>query len=178
MRAAAVLLSVGVVAVARADDRTTTSTAATSETDTPAPASVDAGFHSRLEGVGASETTTVDELALGPRARAFARASRWSNEIDANSSGWSVTAGITRDLGAGFKLELNGSYDRLDGRFGGRFSRGSAATIGARVVRYFPWSRGRIAWIAFGIESTIWLGEARLAEPAGTFVGLHAGTSF
>jgi hypothetical protein len=176
VRAAVLLVSIFVGAQAQADDRT--SVTASNESEPAEPALVGANFHSLLEGVGASETTTVNALALGPRARAFARASLWSNEIDANSSGWSIAAGVTRDLGAGFKLELNGSYDHLDGRFGGRFSRGSAATVGARIVRYFPWSRGRVAWIAFGIESTIWLGEARLAEPAGTFVGLHVGTTF
>jgi hypothetical protein len=166
VRAAALLVSVTVATRAQADDRTSTSTTASTN------------FESLLEGVGAAETTIGSTVELGSRASAFVRARRWTNEIDASSSGWNIGAGLTRDLGGGFKLEVNGAFDHLDGRFGGRFSRGSAASVGARIVRYFRWSGGRVAWIAFGIETTVWFGEAKLAEPAGTFIGLHVGTTF
>ncbi len=176
MRAAVLLVLVGVAATAHADDPTSTSATATAEDS--APTLVDPGFHALLEGVGASESTNASCLDLGPQSRAFALGSRWSNEIDANSSGWTVAGGVTRELGEGFKLALTGSFEHLDGRFGGRFSRGSAVSVGARIVRYFHWSRGRVAWLEFWIESTIWNGEAAIAQPAGTFVGLHIGTTF
>jgi len=169
MHARVLVLAIAVSGSARADPA--------SQRDGEPALELDPSFRTAIEGIGATETEVNRGLwKLGPHARASTETSVWSNHSDAVAHGWTLSARISRELGWGLTLTLDGGLARRLGGIAG--DDGTVGTVGVALTRLFHWSHKRVAWISVTAELSRWFGASRPAVPVGKVVGVQIGTTF
>jgi hypothetical protein len=184
-RTACIVLLVGAVRAARADDATEVREGSTLARE-GGWLELDPVLPPQLEGLGAVEDGERVELELGPDSRLVAEGTWWQNDerargkdgaplphIDVPGRGWGAGLRLSHDFGFAV-LTWSGSMNHVDSRYG----RGTYVDLGLSLTRKFKLSRWKTAWISLGVGWRQWAGQPPAGEAGSIGVGLTIGTTF